>query len=217
MKTILLAATRFLMRPHFILCVLFCSTNLISINSFAQCTPVGDPSVFGNNVWNVYAWNSGGANINDDAWNLNYAGYYVEPSVSLYTWDRWATTTSPSFASSYTGCPVNIDNHSWSAKRQGFPCGHYLISIAYHDDAAQLFIDGVNVWEHDGCCDYHPNVWEGDLGENSKVEFRVTEGEQESVAGISINQKETAIIANGNMLCSGGSVLLTSNAASGNQ
>ena len=178
-------------------------------------TPPGDPAVFGNNGWNVYAWNAGGATINTNAWNTNYAGYYADTSFKFDT--RWNANTSPSSASGYQGCTVNNDNHSWSAKRKGFPCGHYRISIPGHDDAAQLFINGDSVWQHDGCCDSHDNIWEGDLGADSKVEFRGTEGTQASYGAITFTNITPAITADGPTTVCAGSVVLSSSFVTGNQ
>jgi predicted outer membrane repeat protein len=134
----------------------------------------------------VYAWNAGGAEIpNDEAWNLNYSGYYIEENLSFDTQDRWDLTGSPSDADGYVGCPVDVDNHSFSYKRKGFPEGNYTINVDGHDDAAQLFVNGTNVWEHNGCCDSHPAVWEGILGADDEVEFRVTEAFSGSLGKLS--------------------------------
>jgi len=193
-------------------------TSGILANSGVDNSPVGDPSVFGDNVWNVYAWNAGGASDNGSSWNTNYAGYYVENSLSFDTRDRWDPNFSPSNASGYQGDAVGVDNHSWSAKRQGFPCGHYKISIPGHDDEAQLFVDGVKVWEHIGCCDPHPDVWEGDLGTASKIEFRTTEGDGSSYGVISFNATYSAPVPSisPDVTC-GNNITLTSSIASGNQ
>ncbi|MCB0577756.1 MAG: hypothetical protein KDD10_00400, partial [Phaeodactylibacter sp.] len=168
------------------------TTNLVSLNRsdgflarYSYCTPSGDPTVFGDNVWNVYAWNAGGPSITGNAWNLNYAGYYEETNLNINTETRWNAAGAPSDASGYAGCAVGADNHSYSYKRKGFPQDVYSLSIDGHDDAAQLWINGTMVWEHDGCCDAHPNVWLGTLGANDEVEFRVTEGGGGSAAYLS--------------------------------
>jgi hypothetical protein len=136
----------------------------------------GDPSQFGQNAWNVYVWNSGGATINSNAWNTNYSGFYTATGLDFSTLNQWADGAPPSDAPGYLGCAVGNNNHSWSAKRKGFTCGYYSINIDAHDDAAQLWINGVKVWEHNGCCDPHSNVWEGVLSTTDSVEFRVTQG-----------------------------------------
>ncbi|MBL0105599.1 MAG: hypothetical protein IPP51_18540 [Bacteroidetes bacterium] len=38
-----------------------------------------------------------------------------------------------------------------------------------------MLIDGIEVWNHEDCCDYHENVWEGILTDTSTIEFRVME------------------------------------------
>lgn len=115
--------------------------------------PPGNPSVFGDNEWRVYAWNAGGAEPNPDSWNTNYSGYYTATGLNFNTQNQWNADFSPSTASGYQGCFVGNDNHSFSAKRKGFTCAYYRISIDGHDDAAQLWIDGAMVWEHIGCDD----------------------------------------------------------------
>lgn len=131
----------------------------------------GDPSVFGDNVWNVYAYNS-----DDTSFPVvNYAGFYTESNVSFDTQTRWDSMSNPSQASGYVGNPVSDDYHSFAAKRQGFTPGYYTIDIPGHDDVAFLFIDGVEVWNHYGCCDSHSDVWHGVLDANSTIEYRITE------------------------------------------
>ena len=169
----------------------------------AQCTPQGDPAVFGNNVWNVYAWNAGGVSDVGTSWNTNYSGYYVDTNLNFNSQSRWSVSGSPSDASGYSGCTVGADNHSWSAKRTGFPSGYYVINIPSHDDEAQLFVNGANVWQHDGCCDSHGGVWIGFLCSSSSIEFRVTEGGGGSYGSISFDA--------GNPLTASGTVLSCSN------
>ncbi|MFD1001149.1 T9SS type A sorting domain-containing protein [Ohtaekwangia kribbensis] len=133
--------------------------------------PAGDPAIFGNNVWNVYAY------IGTSY--TTYAGYYTENNLSFNTTNRWANNTSPSNANSsagtaYQGCTIaNTSTYSFIHKRAGFACGYYQIDIPAHDDNVTLFIDGVQVYQHVGCCDAHTNVWTGFLGTSSTVEARV--------------------------------------------
>ncbi len=133
--------------------------------------PAGDPAIFGNNVWNVYAY------IGTSY--TTYAGYYTENNLSFNTTNRWANNTSPSNANSsagtaYQGCTIaNTSTYSFIHKRAGFTCGYYQIDIPAHDDNVTLFIDGVQVYQHVGCCDAHTNVWTGFLGTSSTVEARV--------------------------------------------
>jgi hypothetical protein len=142
----------------------------------------GDPSVFGDNVWNVYAYNS-----TDTSFPLsNYAGFYTESTLSFDTQSRWDLNGSPSDASGYAGNVVGNDYHSYAAKRQGFTPGYYLIDIPGHDDEAYLLVNGVEVWNHIGCCDSHTDVWEGVLDANSTIEYRITESGGGSYGAIKI-------------------------------
>ncbi|RYY38954.1 MAG: T9SS type A sorting domain-containing protein [Chitinophagaceae bacterium] len=136
----------------------------------------GNPSVYGNNVWNVYGWNGGTYSNDGNSWVTNYAGYFVDTLLNHNSQNFWPSHASPSSAPNWQGCGVNWDNHSWAAKRQGFPCGYYQINIVNHDDEAELWINGVKVWGHNGCCDYHGNVWRGYLSATDSVMFRATEG-----------------------------------------
>lgn len=136
------------------------------------CEVAGSPSVFGDNQWNVYAYNGRSLDLN----SIAYMGFYTETSVTFDSQSRWTDLSSPSSASGYQGCNVNVDNHTFVYKRRGFPCGTYQIDVPGHDDEARLYINGSSVWEHIGCCDAHTNVWTGLLDANSTVEFRVAEG-----------------------------------------
>jgi len=172
----------------------------------APCKAKGDPTVFGNNVWNVYAWNKGNFNNNaGENWNTFYSGYYTTNSLNFNSNNDFNNGASPSSAPNYQGCPVNNDFHSWSAKRQDFPCGYYQLNIPTHDDQVQVWINGNMVFEHIGCCDGHNNVWTGWLGTNDKIEFRVTEGNNASqgllnfvpITNLTCPGPQTANTANG--------------------
>ena len=65
--------------------------------------------------------------------------------------------------------------------------GYYQLDVPDHDDAAQLLINGVMVWSHDGCCDAHTNVWTGWLSANDSIEYRITEGGGGSYGYLSFN------------------------------
>lgn len=146
-------------------------TSATNGTNLSIAAPAGDPAIFGNNVWNVYAY------IGPSF--TTYAGYYTENNLSFNTTNRWANNTSPSLANNsagnaYQGCTIaNASTYSFIHKRAGFTCGYYQISIPAHDDNVTLFIDGVQVFQHAGCCDAHTNVWTGFLGPSSTVEARV--------------------------------------------
>ncbi|MEO8148608.1 MAG: LamG-like jellyroll fold domain-containing protein [Bacteroidia bacterium] len=191
------------------------TSNACPSNPFIITGVPGNTSSAGINVWNVYAFNAGGQTNTGTSWNTNYSGYYVDTVLNFNTENRWNNLASPSNASGYIGCPVAADNHSWSAKRKGFPCGYYSISIASHDDQGELFVNDSMVWQHVGCCDSHSNVWTGWLGDSSKVEFRVTEGVGGSVGSITFNTTPINLSVSGpTNICTGQSVTLTATSVS---
>ncbi|WP_177765513.1 T9SS type A sorting domain-containing protein [Flavobacterium sp. I3-2] len=133
---------------------------------------VGDPTVFGDNVWNFYAWNSG-PNI-ENSWNSNYAGFYVINELNFDTRSQWSTHNSPSSAQGYQGCTVDVNYFSWSAKRSGFTSGYYSVAVNALDDIGELWINGTKVWFQTNCCLNSSNnqVWSGYLCEDSTIELR---------------------------------------------
>ncbi len=133
---------------------------------------VGNPSVYGNGVWNVYAYDAAGPGNPSAFSTAQYLGYYVEPLLSFNSLNRWSATGSPSDASGYQGCQVDQDNHWVSYRQTNFTPATYQIDVPYHDDDAYLFINGVQVWSQAGCCVASTNVWTGILGATDKVEFR---------------------------------------------
>ncbi len=58
----------------------------------------GDPTVYGNNTWNVYCFQDVNYGI--------YAGYYTEPNLTFATTSRYPSTSPPSTASGYQGCQL---------------------------------------------------------------------------------------------------------------
>ncbi len=176
--------------------------------TYQNVTPIpGNPAVFGNNQWLVYAYNGGNINLTG-----TYFGYYTETNLSYSTESRWCSNCSPSDASGYQGCLVPVDNHVVVYKRQGFPCGVYQLDMPTHDDDARVYVNGNLVWSHEpGCCDAHPNIWTGYLGATSTIEVRHLEGGGGSVQALTLNNITTTVnggsiggIANGITICSGG-------------
>ncbi|MCU0438360.1 MAG: T9SS type A sorting domain-containing protein [Raineya sp.] len=151
---------------------------------------VGNPAIFGNGQWNVYAYTG---NIVTNT-SLVYKGTYTEPAFNFDSRNRWSDGSTPSAASGYTGCPVTVDNHSVSYKRTNFTCGYYrfdvvgLVNANGHDDAYQLLVDGVVVASNGGCCAPRPDVYRGILGPASTVEFRWAEGGGASYGALQITQ-----------------------------
>lgn len=153
-----------------------CNTTYTSQQNIEVTAAPGDPSVFPVNYWNVYVFNAG--TTSGQQWTAGYAGFYRAAELNVTSWDYW--NFNPSESGTYVGCPVGNDEHSWSARRQGFPCGFYRLNIPAHDDDVELWVNGVRVFRHVGCCDDHYAVWEGPLGPNDKIEFRVAQGNGDS-------------------------------------
>lgn len=187
-----------------------------SINTSVAITvtsPGGDPSVFGNGQWNVYAYTG---NIITNT-SLVYKGTYTEPSLNFDSRNRWAAGSTPSTASGYMGCPVPVDNHSVSYKRTNFACGYYrfdvvgLVNPNGHDDAYQLLVDGVVVASNNGCCAPRPDVYRGILGPSSTVEFRWAENTGSSYGALQITQlpDEDMVVSPIPSICASSSVNLS--------
>ncbi len=152
-----------------------CSVTVSSSTVNVQAIPTAPtPTVFGNGTWNVYCYN--GANF------ANYYGYYTENNLSFNSTNRWGSGSTPSAATggtmglAYQGCNIPVDNHSTIHKRTNFTCGYYQMDIPAHDDNVTVLVNGVQVFQHIGCCDAHTNVWTGFLGASSTVEIRQQEG-----------------------------------------
>jgi hypothetical protein len=143
-------------------------------------TTIADPG-FGIGEWNVLAYRGNNINL-----GIPLVGRYVEPLLSFDSRNRWCSDCSPANASGYIGCNPGVDNHTVVSKRTGFPLGTYTISITNHDDDAQLWVNGANVYQHIGCCDAHANVWTGVLCPTSTIEFRHAEGGGGSHQGLNI-------------------------------
>lgn len=150
----------------------YCETvysNTLTVSVF-NSTP-GDPTVFGNGQWNAYVYSSTGFG------NLGtYYGFYTDPTLSFNSATLWASGARPSNAVTYQGCLAPASNVGISLKRTNFAPGVYQIDIPTHDDGVILFINGVNVYQHNSCCDAHTNVWTGQLDASSTVEFQLFQG-----------------------------------------
>ena len=166
-------------------------SNVVTYNP--SITPPGDPSVFGNGQWNVYAYATAGVDFN----NAIYRGYYTETALSFISTSKWAVASSPDQATGYQGCQVNSDNHWVSYRRTNFSPGTYRIDVTAHDDPGYLLINGVEVFSHNGCCDSHAAVWTGTLGATDKVEFRWREYGGSSQGGLNLVLVSTAALTGG--------------------
>ena len=149
-----------------------CGGTPIKQQSLTVEDPIGDPSVFGSNTWNVYAYQGSNIGLN----GITYKGYYTEPNFSFSTTVRWSVTGSPDEATGYQGCDVTDDNHTFVYKREGFAAGTYQITVG-HDDGYQLYIDGVLVSSAGAWDNRNPEVLPDlySLNTSSKIEFRVAE------------------------------------------
>jgi hypothetical protein len=140
-------------------------------------TVTGDPSVFGNKVWNVYIYN--GNQVSSPA-TVIYSGYYTENNLNFDSRKRYPYSNGnnavPSNANSstgnaYAGLAVGTV-HTVDYKRAGFVEGFYQIDVPTLDDKGSLFINGVEVWSFNGCCQSHTAVWKGFLNAASTVELK---------------------------------------------
>ena len=173
---------------------------------------------YGDGVWNVHAWNGGDISGGSGAWLQEYRGFYVNSNLDFNTVAHWGINASPDDATGWTGCTVDIDNFSFAAKRQGFPCGLYRIDVLRNDDIAQLYINDVVVWSRldwsgeEATPAYNLNVWTGTLGPTDKIEFRISEGAGGADGHITFTvvapTSPTLTGPSSNIICSGTSVAL---------
>jgi len=103
----------------------------------------GDISTpFGNNVWNVYAYNSD-VTLNADS----FVGSYVDTNLNINTENFWNANASPSInnTATYNGAPVTKDYFTTVYKRAGFPCGKYSLKIDKWDDDVLVLLNGAQI------------------------------------------------------------------------
>ncbi|PBQ33420.1 hypothetical protein CNR22_17085 [Sphingobacteriaceae bacterium] len=149
-----------------------CSVVTVVRTISVQTPPVSPATtVFGNGTWNAYCHSN--ATLN------SYFGYYTENNLSFDSQVRWnsnngpSTCTNTSTGLAYSGCTFPGNPWSISYKRTNIPCGYYQINIPGHDDGVYLYINGVQVYQHNGCCDAHTAVWTGFIGPATTVEFQI--------------------------------------------
>lgn len=136
-------------------------------------TPSGDPTVFGNNSWNVYGYNVGSMTPT----LVDYAGYYTQNTLGLNTQDManngWNKETSPSSSAGWMGCPVRVDDFTMIHKRKGFTCGKYQLSMDNWDDETRVYVNGTIVFNNGGWSGENPTptvVGTYALNSNSTIE-----------------------------------------------
>ncbi len=146
-----------------------CSTvNASTVITVQNIPAAPTPTVYGNNIWNVYCYN--------DQTLTNYYGYYTENNLSFATTSRWNAANAPSSCTTtstglaYSGC--NIIPTSWSMKfrRTNIPCGYYQIDIPSKDDNLRLYINGALTYSANGSGAV-TNIWSGFIGPSTLVEF----------------------------------------------
>lgn len=162
-------------------------------------TVAGNPTVFGNNAWNVYAFNE--TNMTPSL--SNYKGFYTQNTVSVNTTTAWGINASPATATTtptntaYQGCPVGNDNFTFIQKRKGFPAGSYELRMLTWDDATMVFVDGVEVVNYGGWyngTELNNLVGVFCLGPNSTIEIRTIENGGE--AQVKMNLVPTNVVYN---------------------
>ncbi|MFP9116338.1 T9SS sorting signal type C domain-containing protein [Flavobacterium sp. RNTU_13] len=190
-----------------------CTPESAAVTTTVTVTPVqGDPSVFGNNTWNVYAYNGSSVSLT----NTTYLGYYTQNTVGFNSTSSWGTSVSPSSATNYQGCTVPNDNFTYVAKRQGFTCGRYTLTMTQWDDESVVYINGTQVWTR---ATNGTNVVVGtyDLDANSTIEIRTREvtGPTSAVLAIVPASVPPTSITGNNALFACGSTSTTLTAAGG--
>lgn len=110
---------------------------LISVLSYAGCTPAGDQTTYGtNNVWNGYVY--GGSNFN------TYKGYVTEGISSSPNFDESFGGAQTTYNTN--GCSILTDTFSVRYKLQeSFADGDYVITVG-GDDGYRLSLDGGATW-----------------------------------------------------------------------
>lgn len=175
----------------------------------------GTAGTFGNNSWYVSCYN--GNNFD------TYYGFYTDNNLSFDSANRWGTGSSPSSAngsggSSYSGCTIPADQHSYIYKRQGFPCDRYSLSIPTHDDQVYVYVNGSLVFQNLGCCASHSNIWTGNLNSSSTIEYRIREGSGGSRGALTVADVSGTLsggtISGGGTGCTGWNPPTTGNSAS---
>gem|GEM_PF-960295 len=171
----------------------------------------GDPTVFGNGVWNAYVYNT--------ATLTNYIGFYTETQLSFASANRFATNLSPTAANTvsgnaYQGC-TNSNPNVWSIsyKRTNFTCGYYQIDFPTHDDNLNLLIDGVSVFTAPCCASNLNNVWRGFLGPTSTVEITIgNTGGNGNVSATFTSLPSPVTASPAVTICSGANTVLSASA-----
>ncbi|MDY0990353.1 T9SS sorting signal type C domain-containing protein [Flavobacterium sp. CFBP9031] len=177
--------------------------------SFFTGIQKGNPSEYGDKVWNVYGY------VNNDITlqNVRYAGYYVDPHLNPDSTNYWTKDKSPSSATIWQGSQIPDNNFTVVYKRKGFDCGLYQLKHMNHDDAVELYIDDKLIFSKDGWDNATYLINGGDLyplNSESRVEIRLREDGGD--ANLGINFTKTDIVYNGTgTIPNGSSLVISSN------
>ncbi|MFC4478126.1 Ig-like domain-containing protein [Flavobacterium chungangensis] len=177
--------------------------------SFFTGIQKGNPTEYGDKVWNVYGY------VNNDITlqNVRYAGYYVDPHLNPDSTNYWTKDKSPSSATIWQGSQIPDNNFTVVYKRKGFDCGLYQLKHMNHDDAIQLYIDDKLIFSRDGWDNTTYLINGGDLyplNSESRVEIRLREDGGD--ANLGINFTKTDIVYNGTgTIPNGSSLVISSN------
>lgn len=176
----------------------------------AQCpSPPGDPSVFGTSGWNAYGYDHSDLSLATAV----YSGYYTQATLGFDTRsgsNSWSQGTSPASSAGWSGCSLDEESFTVVYKRKGFPCGNYALAMTSWDDAAVVYIDGVQQWfcaEHNqenGCSG---NIGTLMLNEDTEIEVRIAENGGDAYASLSI----VAIAEDAGTLSTTGSTTICAN------
>lgn len=204
------------------------STGIINVASYAasclgytgssailnyRCDPTsGTAADVGNGAWILHGWNSGNASGTGGSWSTAYSGQMTINSLGFNTTSYWSAAGSPSDNTNFFGCYIDNDNHSWSAKRLGFPCGAYTVSTTNSGNTIQLYVNGSLV----------ATPWTGVLTSSSTMEFRGAAGTGNEQAEIIFTQQTPPALSGGSIatnqtICVGGDPanITSASAASG--
>jgi hypothetical protein len=184
-----------------------CNTVDASTTVTMQVVPASPtPTEFGSGTWNVYGYDGNSF--------TSYYGYYTENNLSFDSRNRWGSNSTPSSANAvsglaYQGCNIPVNQHSTIHKRTDFVCGYYQMNITNHDDNVTVLVDGIQIFQHNGCCDVHTDIWTGFLGPTSTIEIRHQEGGGGSHIGVSFTSVSYPILGPPITICAGGPATLT--------
>ena len=174
----------------------------------------GDPSQFGDNIWNAYVYNGSNATVNPSS--LTYVGYYTEETTGFDSDASWARNSNPTVADSWVGCSLNNDFFTFVYKRKGFPCGDYTLYMSDWDDRVRVYLDGVLLMSYDGWSGGAPesakNIGVYHLDEDSEIEVRVAEDGGDANAQLNITETNLNVAPTGiaaGIVCKNANVTLT--------